>query len=71
MNVHNLQLSHKVMVAARNHFEQSATWLGRDVWTLLATISNDFCGFIWKQIILKKGWDLIVTKVSYSVQSTK
>jgi hypothetical protein len=42
---------HKVMVAAWSHFEQITTWLGRDVQTLLATVSDEFCGLICNHII--------------------
>jgi hypothetical protein len=57
---------HKVMVAAQSHFEQSATQLGRNVQTLLATVSDDFHGFIWNHIIPRKCRDCLVTaKLSY------
>ena len=64
-------LAHKPMVVAQSHFEQSATRLGKDVWTLLATISDDFCGFICIWIIPQKYGDQPITiKVStiYSVR---
>ena len=43
------------MVATQSHFKQSTTQLGRDVWTPLATVSDEFCGFIQIQIIENVG----------------
>ena len=52
---------HKVMVATPSHFEQSASQLGKNVWTLLATISDDLHDLIWNQIIPRKCRDHLVT----------
>ena len=43
-NSKTLGLGHKVMVAMWSHFKQSASRLGKSVWTPLATISDDLYG---------------------------
>ena len=59
--------SHKVMMAMWSDFKQSATWLGSDVQTPLATVSDDFCGLICNHIIfVNYGDHLITTKVSFN-----